>query len=830
MCYSINQVAKKFHQEFTSYLLTQPEIRARGFNFQEFLSEFNTKEDKSVLINLSKNPSFQRWLDRQPSLYIPYPKEWLARIEKIFDLNNDYIFFERRGRPKFLKIFQEKLFYSLIQTIVPYTGLKTNQLLKIDKYRFGLYLINSLKQYQWAEDLSETKAKELRAKFTKPYYKIDVCHIDHFKVEYSAAFVELLLEDFHTAKLISNPRTKSEYFTISDREFGKKLLIYRSIYAVISTLPLFTLPKKFTHQEFLHKTIIGGEFTRPPRILSPLTLTSDLRLLADTSFSKTFLTDMNKLQEIPVLLLPNFFTYLLDLKNHAPDKIIKFFDMLLFFSDLKPESLLKAELSTFLKNSDDYINDESIDWLSISENPTGKLKMLTYAENSFKIFYTKIEKLSQTFSLLRFYNNFLMNKTPFLYFPLFLDYRGRIYSQSWLSPTSSKLFRRLLIFPNNNFPHFSTKPIFDSIYYKFWLSFQYEKSKSLLEALSKLDSFKQKDYLMARNPHNVLFVELYHKEEFFKEFDLLISFDAPASMMQIIACILKDTKMMKYTNLLVENNEDKIYDIYQDLIIEKLKIDNNVLSLQPHFQTLILNRKIVKYILMVYVYGASLRTIIDHLKSDFHLHYMYNVHIRLIVDIIIKQFDFEFPKFILLKKTLQKIASYLYSVDRGCKITLPDKIIHYKHNIEVRKTFTFLDKSFETIIRQQTTNPRRGAAGFLANIIHFLDSSLLTILRTELLKEKIPSYGIHDSLLISPFHAERAIQLYNKLLFSFFNKDNFDFFSLINLDSSTKSAFLNSMSKKLQIKFAADLETIEYYSKQTFPEGSFLSSYALIPE
>jgi DNA-directed RNA polymerase len=210
-----------------------------------------------------------------------------------------------------------------------------------------------------------------------------------------------------------------------------------------------------------------------------------------------------------------------------------------------------------------------------------------------------------------------------LYFPAFLDFRGRFYRTGILHFHERDLARSLLLFSGvqdrdfrltkkeeaelrttlwwSGGAHYKS---FGSMsdFYK-WVD-SFEKSIIYYKALEDLSTFNNRiiEYVLnAKSPFQFLSRIVHMDTPIQDQLTMIpLSKDASSSAYQIMLGFLLDQKLAENTNLLKLDSSDRVYDLYDELLLvikHQLVFSNLDPSIQYALEIL-LNRKLLKKIFM----------------------------------------------------------------------------------------------------------------------------------------------------------------------------------------------------------------------------------------
>ena len=382
------------------------------------------------------------------------------------------------------------------------------------------------------------------------------------------------------------------------------------------------------------------------------------------------------------------------------------------------------------------------------------------------------------------------------------DYRLRHYIrglQSWMTSTlnrylvnlDSNLKNEFLFKFNNDFNwnNFQIKDL-NSQYILFYICTQVDDSiKSLTESNLLFEKYNYNIHnLFNLNPnnHNILKLKL-------DKLHSTVSIDATSSMLQIIGCLIKDKKLMKYTNVFYQS---KKYDLYY-YMIEKYYLDNKKYT-KHHLYFLLIDRNFIKNVIMTYVYGSNARNIARDLKDKFDLHIIINKDDLIELNqYIINDFDKEFPKIKKIKhlcNLINKINPINMNLIYKCPSIHDNKMYkEINYNIAIKKKYNIMPiqkenekidmfVSFQDYDRtKQQISLEDKQKSFFVNTIHSFDAFIAFYVKKKLYKNNITCYSIHDNFLFQIQYYEQVINFYNEAMNKIYN--NWDFIKILNFYS-----------------------------------------------
>ena len=425
-----------------------------------------------------------------------------------------------------------------------------------------------------------------------------------------------------------------------------------------------------------------------------------------------------------------------------------------------------------INNIERYISNNILNLEYIIKNA----EKINKQTNNEEIEITPTEKI-----ILNFLYNYDRNSTIYHY--ITVDYRGRMYNKGAISFISSKLYRFLIKLDGNN--------IITNIndFYIFYIANQIKKVytfKEAKEVYKNLNSFKDSEIKNIMNLNKII-----------KFKNTTINIDASASIFQIIGALLKNNKLLKYTNLY---DNTKVYDIYEYIIeIIKERIDANKMIFIDFYTS----RKIVKYSIMTFVYGSQPLYIAKALINNFKINNIMLKDLTEITNFIIKTFNKEFPIIQIYKNLIKKYINKKKNFD----ISMNTLIKEIQYTIPKEKKIKIKAKEVNISFTTESEKPDllKIKKSTFVNIMHNLDSECCLETRTNLKKlYNINSLSIHDNFIIDINNYERCVKEYNKQLERIYKTDIFkilpDFKNVLTHNYCNDKKTLENIKKLEELK------------------------------
>lgn len=387
-----------------------------------------------------------------------------------------------------------------------------------------------------------------------------------------------------------------------------------------------------------------------------------------------------------------------------------------------------------------------------------------------------------------------------IYFPIFIDFRGRKYYHSRIGPTSSKILRLAFYYGYYNQNDFDEKNNKYSITHyeiieKFCNEYNIPKKKKyyetyfwLLIGIGKFYINKNKypikveTFLKAGidNYNNTQINEVEQILEIFQYKNIIkqiendkikkkcIIKDATSSINQILMKKLGplDQDSLNYVNLGTENEWYDTYLVCRDLYIK----NNNNKTIDIKYINENLPRNLIKNPVMIIPYGAGKKLCWENYKNNIH-----EKNFKININNELKKFMFNFYNFIkndmqelyLFKKSstnlvnkisedFESLRKYVIESETGeadiSYYKMKKASIDKKYSINgVKKRVTKLILTPSTALDKKTFDIAAGA-----NTVHFLDADEIRIIEEKLGYSIIT---IHDSYLIDFNNCTKLIDI-----------------------------------------------------------------------
>lgn len=405
------------------------------------------------------------------------------------------------------------------------------------------------------------------------------------------------------------------------------------------------------------------------------------------------------------------------------------------------------------------------------------------------------------------------------YLPVFMDFRGRIYTEvTYLSYQGHDLIRSLIIFKNeeqlnevginylklyivntykgNKMTYKQRCVWFDDNINDF-ISLYLKNSKAFLHSIVPL----------AKEPFQFLsaFLEYLHiSQSKGRVSGFPILFDCTCSGIQHLSAMCADLNLAQMVNVI--SSEDQRSDIYQiatEYVINKLSSSDNpkINEFKHLFSNIEITRSLMKIPIMTIPYNISLDGVTDKItktiiKNKFYENNMYHYEIdpEFLIDksypIVLSSKGFG-TFCVTIYKSLYEIApvilpliEYFNSMAKilsllgmpiiwvtPSNMTIKLSSIQFESKVSKIK-LNKISKPITVSIPTNNIDVKANVRGFVANLIHSMDASHINLIIKNLPKTgiKIPLYTIHDCFATTP----NKMALLNSIILSSFVEQYFN--------------------------------------------------------
>jgi DNA-directed RNA polymerase len=425
------------------------------------------------------------------------------------------------------------------------------------------------------------------------------------------------------------------------------------------------------------------------------------------------------------------------------------------------------------------VTEASPDEVRVFENWKGTRKRFYRLEAEWK---AKVLEVGQLFRNL---NSEVIQKHPEIWFPMYLDSRGRMYYRGVINPQGSDMARAVI--------HMHEKrPLGPRGVY--WLkvgianSFGYDKvrfdqrcawtEENWGKIESALDCPEDHPEVWGDSPW-CMFSLAWELREAYRsgnperyETGCIVHMDATCSGLAHYSALLLDPVGGQYTNL-IDMGTDRKQDIYskvasvamqaveQDLLHE----DREVRDMASWVLEIGINRTVAKRPVMVKCYSATLHSASGYVWDAYD-------------DEVLPSLGLDWPQHLNIAKLTFYIAQKLFTGIQGAvpaayyamewlneamRVYAPPGVakwrtpsgflVHHDYRIYKQKRIKINAAGITSVLYREETdvNNRRSMASSIApNFIHSMDASHLVMTANSMAKEGLPMVGIHDSFGTHP--------------------------------------------------------------------------------
>ena len=384
-----------------------------------------------------------------------------------------------------------------------------------------------------------------------------------------------------------------------------------------------------------------------------------------------------------------------------------------------------------------------------------------------------------------------------LYFPAFIDFRGRIYRSGIFHFHERDLARSILLIDCKDNIEYSSPDI--NNYIKMYLtataflyqSYKYEEDalndikNKLIPYLECKENLKTyfKTYLktlviesrMAKRPFQYLsniYLFLLSVSDLMSFVDLYncvpVTQDASASAYQLMAYFLLDKNFAKLTNLF-DTGSGEIFDIYSHMRIELISFIKDSLSEEnPELCAIldrVLTRSIVKQIYMPIIYGktanSTTKDLIVSLCQDL-LPKECTILSVLCFKFWQEKYSFMYS-FIQLISLVGRVCSYLdrpvlYSTEYFS--TSQDYKKMEKHSVRVFNSYLKKAHNVTLSFPSKERDKRKSGVSTFVNFIHQKDAQIAMSIAFYANSYNIPLYTVHDNFITNIHYCKYISKIY----------------------------------------------------------------------
>lgn len=398
------------------------------------------------------------------------------------------------------------------------------------------------------------------------------------------------------------------------------------------------------------------------------------------------------------------------------------------------------------------------------------LKLKSEIENHNSLFYLQKNIIGLA--------KLLINVNEF-YFPIELDWRGRVYCQSsYISFQGNELAKSLILFKNG-------KTLCNNgLYYlKIYGANLYGIDKeSIISRIKWIDSNHQNiidmnlDFILKASEPLIFIAFCFEYRNYFnnpKDFvsRLPILLDATCSGLQHLSAMVGESTIAKNVNLLESDPNMKPHDFYQfciDLINKKIKDFTEENPLYIRLSKLNLTRSVIKQSIMTIPYNVTKRGILMQLEEYFEWIkidgnnllkpkwnndpvFINKKELYQLAKIIHETLYEEHPRLKELVNYLNKITELLYDLNLPIIWKTPSGlVIRQKYTkfkkIRVKPSLNKTSTTYTILIPTDQIDLNKQRAAFMPNICHSMDASNISLMINTLIKQNkyINLFTVHD--------------------------------------------------------------------------------------
>lgn len=648
---------------------------------------------------------------------------------------------------------------------------------KLENYKF----IFNKEEYEFNEsNLDYLSFKEKIEEIIKKELKIiSTDDLDKLHIDIGIDLV-LFIADIGTLFSIENQRVERNKIIriIVAKDILNEIVNY-NLNLINNNFPMVYKPNNW---DLINDHPLNGGYLLNKELNNEELIHTSLKNSGETKFTKDEIvtTTLNKLQSVPYVVNTEFLDYLIQLIEQD--------------FDFKNKIILDIHPST----------NKILD-LKKNNKKSELLKILQH--NSIR-YDTMINIMTA-----------LLLKDKTFYHPLFLDWRGRIYTKTnLLSYQSNELAKSLIMFKEgfilneNGYKHLLVYAA--NCYGKDKDSFTNKLEWAKLN-LNNIIDIESKFWLTAEQPLLFLTAALelknYIKDPNNFKSRLPIFVDATCNGLQHLAAMVNDVNLAKYVNLLKSSCDDIPNDIYGEMAVKikhniskviKQKIFNKKTGELEDFsklENLHITRSFIKRGIMTIAYGVTVKGVCEQLISsqfdrvsdtkrvyslnnpefgNTNLVFSYKEIFKLSEIIHDVLFD-SYPSLRELVKYLNAITYFIHSLKMGIPVIwkTPNGLnIEQKYMKTEKKEYKYSIlgkvKTLELTVKKDTISFRKQNLGVVPNLIHSMDASNISLLVESFSKliDNFQLLTIHDCFASHANHIE-LLSFHVKSAFLFIYKN-----------------------------------------------------------
>jgi hypothetical protein len=462
-------------------------------------------------------------------------------------------------------------------------------------------------------------------------------------------------------------------------------------------------------------------------------------------------------------------------------------------------------------------NDERITKLiKINLHPQTKdIFELSQDKNKQKELYEILKHNSQYYgdrSVLQtalLFSKWCSNVKNSIYFPLFVDWRGRILTNTgFFSYQKGELARSLILFKDGvklNEGGLEALQIYTANCFgrdKLSYNKRLDWVKDNLDKIINLDT----DFIFEADEPFLFLACCLELKGYYDDPNNFISrlpvyLDATCNGLQHLSMMINDINLAKYVNILQSSKDDIPQDVY-GFMVDKVNIKIKELVEKDRYEyndLLYINiiRKFIKRAIMTIPYGATIRGIVNQLKEKFFQFYKI-VDKKPTYKLIDSKYDKSEYGFYLNNKQINALGTILHDILYDTFDSLKELVKYLKEMnkklkklnlhpiwltpggliIEQKYVFTEEKVLSSSMLGKRKTiskrvpikdmiNLKKQNEGIVPNLVHSFDASNISLLIKELLKNKhnINILTIHDCFATNANNVE-LMTLHVKVAFS----------------------------------------------------------------